>query len=178
MMSDFLNTEQALDQLVDVVGKIIYASTGLKVIYAGSKQIPKPEGEFAMIDQPVVIPVSTWEDNYYEDEDCAIQTHNYKVTFLVTVYRGSNPAAKLTKVQQVLNLPRFYDKFFPDNSQFAYAYCTTVSSQRVPLNQQLYENRATILLTFNMCAVESDTEAFEVLRKVGLDIFVTVAKKD
>lgn len=177
-MSDFLNTEQAIAKLVDIVGKIIYASTGLKVIYAGSKQIPKPEGEFVMIDQPIITPDSVWEDNYYEDENCAVQTHNYKVTFLVTVYRGNNPAAKLAKVQQVLNLPKFYDRIFPDNSQFAYAYCTTISSQRVPLNQQLYENRATTLLTFNMCAVESDTEAFEVLKKLGLDIFITVAEKD
>lgn len=177
-MSDYLNTEQAMAELVKIVGNIIYASTGLKTIYSGSKQIPKPEGEFAMIDQPVVTPVSTWEDDYYEEENRAVHTQNLKVTFPVTVYRGSNPAAKLAKVLHVLNLPKFYDRIFPDNSQFAYAYSTTVSSQRVPLNNQLYENRATTLLTFNMCVVESDTEAFEVLRKLGLDIFVTVAKKD
>ena len=177
-MSDYLNTEQAMAKLVDIVGKIIYASTGLKVIYSGGKQIPKPEGEFAMIDQPVVTPVSVWEDDYYEEANCAVQTHNFKVTFPVTVYRGNNPAAKLSKVLQVLNLPKFYDRIFPDNSQFAYAYCTTVSSQRVPLNQQLYENRATTLLTFNMCVVESDAEAFEVLDKLEMDLFITIAEKD
>ena len=75
-MSDFLNTEQALAELVKIVGKIIYASTGLKAIYAGSKQIPKPEGEFAMIDQPVMIPNSVWEDNYYEEENNAVHTYN------------------------------------------------------------------------------------------------------
>lgn len=177
-MSAYLNTEQALAELVKIVGKVVYAATGLKAIYSGSKQIPKPEGEFAMIDQPVVTPNSVWEDNYLEEENVAVHTYNYKVTFPVTVYRGSNPAAKLSKVLHMLTLPKFYDRIFPDNSQFAYAYSTTVSSQRVPLNQQLYENRATTLLTFNMCVVESDSEAFEVLSKVGLDIFVTVAKKD
>lgn len=177
-MSNYLNTEQAMAKLVDIVGKIIYASTGLKVIYSGGKQIPKPEGEFAMIDQPVVTPVSVWEDDYYEEANCAVQTQNFKVTFPVTVYRGNNPAAKLSKVLQVLNLPKFYDRIFPDNSQFAYAYCTTVSSQRVPLNNQLYENRATTLLTFNMCVVESDAEAFEVLDKLEMDLFITIAEKD
>lgn len=177
-MSNYLNTEQALAELVKIVGKVVYAATGLKAIYSGSKQIPKPEGEFAMIDQPVVTPVSVWEDDYYEEENCAVQTHNFKVTFSVTVYRGNNPAAKLSKVLQVLNLPKFYDRIFPDNSQFAYASCTTVSSQRVPLNNQLYENRATTLLTFNMCVVESDSEAFEVLEKIRGDFLITVAKKD
>lgn len=177
-MSNYLNTEQALAELVKIVGKVVYAATGLKAIYSGSKQIPKPEGEFAMIDQPVVTPVSVWEDDHYEEENCAVQTHNFKVTFPVTVYRGNNPAAKLSKVLQVLNLPKFYDRIFPDNSQFAYASCTTVSSQRVPLNNQLYENRATTLLTFNMCVVESDSEAFEVLEKIRGDFLITVAKKD
>ena len=114
-MGAYLNTEQAMAKLVDIVGKIIYASTGLKVIYSGGKQIPKPEGEFAMIDQPVVTPVSVWEDDYCEEVNCSVQTHNFKVTFPVTVYRGNNPAAKLSKVLQVLNLPKFYDRIFPDN---------------------------------------------------------------
>ena len=177
-MSDYLNTERALAELVKIVGKVVHASTGLQAIYSGSKQIPKPEGEFVMIDQPVVTPNSVWEDNYVEEENCAVQTFNYRVTFPVTVYRGSNPAAKLAKVLHVLNLPKFYDRIFPDNSQFAYAYCTTVSSQRVPLNNQLYENRATTLLTFNMCVVESDSESFEVLEKIKGDFLITVAKKD
>ena len=73
-MSDYLNTEQALAELVKIVGKVVYAATGLKAIYSGSKQIPKPEGEFAMIDQPVVTPNSVWEDNYVEDENCAVHT--------------------------------------------------------------------------------------------------------
>ena len=177
-MSDFLNTEQALVELVKIVGKVVYAATGLKSIYSGSKQIPKPEGEFVMIDQPVMIPNSVWEDNYYEEGDCAVHTYNYRVTFPITVYRGNNPAAKLSKVLHMLTLPKFYDRIFPDNSQFAYAYCTTVSSQRVPLNQQLYENRASTLLTFNMCVVESDSEVFEVLDKLEMDLFITIAEKD
>lgn len=177
-MSDYLNTEQALAELVKIVGKVVYAATGLKSIYAGSKQIPRPEGEFVMIDQPVVTPNSVWEDNYVEEDNYAVHTYNYRVTFPVTVYRGSNPAAKLSKVLHMLTLPKFYDRIFPDNSQFAYAYCTTVSSQRVPLNNQLYENRATTLLTFNMCVVESDSEVFEVLDKLEMDLFITIAEKD
>lgn len=177
-MSDYLNTEQALAELVKIVGKVVYAATGLKSIYAGSKQIPRPEGEFVMIDQPVVTPNSVWEDNYIEEDNYAVHTYNYRVTFPVTVYRGSNPAAKLSKVLHMLTLPKFYDRIFPDNSQFAYAYCTTVSSQRVPLNNQLYENRATTLLTFNMCVVESDSEVFEVLDKLEMDLFITIAEKD
>lgn len=161
--------EKVFSDLETTIAKLVKVATGRTVVLAESSTIPKPEGEFVLL-QTLAINPTTWEDNEFQDaEGNAYVTHSYTVTYLLTAYRGRAYAA-LSRVLQAINLPMFYDKYFPLGSCFAYSNNSTISPQRVPLNKQMYENRATVMLTFNVRFVETDIGAFEDLEGIKAEI--------
>ncbi|WP_105492283.1 phage neck terminator protein [Escherichia coli] len=161
--------EKVFDDLETTIGKLVRVSTGRKVILAEDDSIPKPDGEFVLL-QTLAINPTTWEDNVFQDvEGRAYITHSYTVTYLLTAYRGRAYAA-LSRVLQAINLPMFYDKYFPLGSCYSYSNNSTISPQRVPLNKQKYENRATVMLTFNVRFAETDIGAFEDLEGMSAEI--------
>ncbi|EFM7019276.1 hypothetical protein BAU67_001843 [Escherichia coli] len=161
--------EKVFNDLEDTLGKLIRVSTGRRVIMAEDDTIPKPDGEFVLL-QTLNINPTTWEDNVFQDDEGrAYITHSYTVTYLLTAYRGKAHAA-LSRVLQAINLPMFYDKYFPYGSCYSYSNNSTISPQRIPLNKQKYENRATVMLTFNVRFVETDIGAFEDLEGMGAEI--------
>ena len=161
--------EKVFNDLEEIVAKMARVATGRRVIIGDQEIIPKPDGEFILLETMGIQP-HIWEDNAFQTEEgVAYITHNYTVTYMLTAYRGKAYAA-LSRLLQAINLPMFYDKYFPLGSCFAYSNNSTISPQRVPLNKQTYENRATVMLTFNVRFVETDIGAFEDLQGIKAEI--------
>lgn len=168
-MADFTNSDEIFDALTNTVGAFCKEVTGRKVVLAGEDEIPKVEGEFILVDLTSSDQLD-WQANEWVDQfGNNVTTHNYEVVFTVTAYRGKAQAA-LSKVLQAMNLPFIYDKYFPDGSPFAYSSSSTISRLRVPLNMQKYENRSIVLLTFNVCFIETDAGSFEELEQINAQL--------
>lgn len=166
-MNGYIDTDVVFDKLTKTLGFMAIEVTGRKVWETGDETIPKVDGEFISIDLSSA-EQNDWQSNeIYDDNGNAIVTHNYQVTYTLTAYRGKAHVA-LTKLLQSFNLPWIYDKYFPVGSPFAYSSSSTVSRIRVPLNMQTFENRAVVILTFNVCFAIVDTGAFEDLQKVNM----------
>lgn len=168
-MAGFDNTDEVFDLLTKTLGKLVVEVTGRKVVLDDDETIPKVEDEFILVSQTAADQLD-WADNEYEDEfGAALVTHNYAVTYTLTAYRGKAFSA-LTKVLQSLNLPYIYDKYFPSPSAFAYQSASTVSRLRIPLNMQKFENRAVVIITFNVSFLAADTGSFEDIEKINMQI--------
>lgn len=168
-MADFHNTEEAFNLLTRRIGLLVKEVTKRKVVLDDDETIPKVEGEFILVSQTSADQLD-WSDN--EDEDMngnALITHNYEITYTLTAYRG-NAFTSLTKVLQGLNLPYLYEKYFPSPCPFAYQSASTVSRLRVPLNMQKFENRAVVLVTFNVSFLAKDTTAFEDIERINMEV--------
>ncbi|HDR2377029.1 TPA: hypothetical protein QCH88_004275 [Enterobacter asburiae] len=168
-MADFTNSDQIFDALTKTVGSFCKEATGRKVVLAGEDEIPKVDGEFILVDLTAVDQIDWQADEGVDVSGKAITVHNYEVVYTLTAYRGQAPSA-LSRVLQAMNLPFIYNKYFPTNSPFAYSSSSTISRLRVPLNMQKFENRAVVLITFNVCFIETDTEAFEDLENMNAQI--------
>ncbi|QGZ16299.1 hypothetical protein Hena1_01490 [Erwinia phage Hena1] len=168
-MAGFANTDEVFDLLTKTVGRLVKDVTGRKVVLDDDETIPKVNEEFVMVSQSAATQLD-WTDNEWQDElGNAAVTHNYEVTYTLTSFRGK-AFESLTKVLQGLNLPFFYEKYFPTPCAFAYASSSTVSRIRVPLNMQKFENRATVIITFNVNFMAVDTGAFEDIDKINMQM--------
>lgn len=168
-MAFFTDSDQIFDALTKTIGSFCKEVTGRKVVLAGEDEIPKVDGDFILVDLTAVDQIDWQSDDGLDTLGRAITVHNYEVVYTLTAYRGKAPNA-LSKVLQAMNLPFIYDKYFPTNSPFAYSSSSTISRLRVPLNMQKFENRAVVLITFNVCFIETDTGAFEDLEKINAQL--------
>lgn len=168
-MAEFTNSDQIFDALTRTVGSFCKETTGRKVVLAGEDEIPKVDGEFILVDLTAVDQLD-WQANEWVDASGNnVTTHNYEVVYTITAYRGKAPNS-LSRMLQAMNLPFIYDKYFPTNSPFAYSSSSTISRLRVPLNMQKFETRAVVLLTFNVCFIETDAGSFEDLEKINAEL--------
>uniref|UniRef100_A0AAU8GFS9 Phage neck terminator protein gp12-like domain-containing protein n=1 Tax=Salmonella phage vB_SEnST11_KE23 TaxID=3161174 RepID=A0AAU8GFS9_9CAUD len=168
-MAGFTNSDEIFDALTNTVGAFCKETTGRKVVLAGEDEIPKVDGEFILVDLTAVDQIDWQSDEGVDTQGNAMTVHNYEVVYTLTAYRGKAPNA-LSRVLQAMNLPFIYDKYFPTNSPFAYSSSSTISRLRVPLNMQKFETRAVVLITFNVCFIETDTGAFEDLEKINAQL--------
>lgn len=176
-MPTYTNTEEIFNALTRAVGNMAKEVSKRKVVVAGESTIPKVDDEFILVDLTSA-EQNDWQSNeWIDDQGRAVVTHNYEVVYTLTAYRGEAPAA-IAKVLQAFNLPWIYDKYFPSTAPFAYSSSSTVSRLRVPLNMQQYENRATVLITFNVCFIETDFAAYEGVDTVNIDTVYKVASDD
>lgn len=169
-MADFVtNSDDIFDALAVTLARFCKEVTGRKIIDGDGDVISKVEGEFIMLNQVTADQID-WAANEWVDESGnAVITHNYEVVYNLTAFRGKASNA-LTRILQALSLPYICDKYFPTNSPFAYSSSSTVSRQRVPLNMQAFENRATVLITFNVCVGVTDTGAFEDIERINAEM--------
>ncbi len=165
-MADFTNSDQIFDALTKTVGAFCRETTGRKVVLAGEDEIPKVDGEFVLVDLTAVDQLDWQANEWVDKEGNNVTTHNYEVVYTLTAYRGNAPSA-LSRMLQAMNLPFIYEKYFPTNSPFAYSSSSTISRIRVPLNMQKFETRAVVLLTFNVCFIETDKGAFEEVESIN-----------
>lgn len=164
----FTNSEEVLDELTETVGRLCAQVTGYGVVEADSV-IPKPEGPFILVDLTVLDPLD-WATNEVMDEDGVMHTvHNYTVGYTLTAYRGK-PSLALAKIHQAFGLPFLRERYFPTGSPFAYSSVSNISRMRVPLSQQVYENRARTIVNFNVVFVEKDTGVFEDVERIVIAI--------
>lgn len=162
----YTNSEQIFNKLTNTIGFFCKEATGREVdVGDESNTIPKLSGEFIFIELMSSDQLDWSANEWVDDKGKIVVTHNYETTFSITAYRG-NAHAAITRVLQCMNLPFMYNKYFPEGAPYAYASSSTVSRMRVPLNAQAYENRARVLITFNVCVVEHDTGDFGNLEKV------------
>lgn len=167
---DFTNSDAVLAALTKAVGRLCIDVTGYDVVEADST-IPKPEGPYILVDLSLLQPLD-WATAELVDEDGVVHTaYNYTTTFALTAYRGK-PHWALSRVHQAFGLPYLREKYFPTGSPFAYSSISNITRMRVPLNQQLFENRARTLVTFNTTFVEKDIGTFEDVDRIviGIDV--------
>lgn len=176
-MAEFTNSDEIFDALTKTIGHFCKETTGRKVVLAGEDEIPKVDGEFILVDLTAVDQIDWQADEGLDVNGNATTVHNYEVVYTLTAYRGKAPSA-LSRVLQAMNLPFIYDKYFPTNSPFAYSSSSTISRLRVPLNVQKFENRAVVLITFNVCFIETDTGAFEDLERVNAQVIYRIPVED
>lgn len=167
---NFTNSDKVMDSLSKAVGRLCKEVTGYNVVEA-DETIPKPEGPYILVDLMVLTPLD-WATNEMVDEEGVVCTaHNYTAGYALTAYRGK-PHWALSRVHQAFGLPFLRNKYFPDGSPYAYSSITNIDRMRVPLNQQMFENRARVIVTFNVTFVERDIGVFEDLDRVVIGIEV------
>lgn len=174
-----VDTEVILELLTQTFGKYCKEVTGKKIVKADDNIVPKVNGEFILVDLTSVDSTG-YEANEWTDgtqREAAVVTHNFTVTYTLTAYRGK-PVSVLSKLLQSFTLPYLYDKYFPLPSPFAFSSASTISRLRVPLDLQTYETRATMLVTFNVCFVEADTDAFEQLEELNAQLIYYFPEKE
>lgn len=168
-MAGFDNTDEVFDLLTKTLGQLTKEVTGRKVVLDDDETIPKVEEEFILISQTAADQLDWTDNEYVDDTGNTLVTHNYEVTYTLTAYKGKAFSA-LTKVLQGLNLPYLYEKYFPSPNAFAYQSASTVSRLRVPLNMQKFENRAVVIITFNVSFLAADTGVFEDIERINMQI--------
>lgn len=167
---EFTNSDQVLKELSDAVGRLCIDATGYKVVEADST-IPKPDGPYILVDLTIMNPMDWSTNEIVDDEGITHVAHNYVIGFTLTAYRGK-PHWALSKVHQSFGLPFLRERYFPTGSLYAYSSTSSISRLRVPLNNQVYENRARLLVNFNVCFVEKDIGAFEDVDRIIIDLNV------
>lgn len=167
---DFTNSDAVLAALNKAIGRLIVDVTGYQVVEA-DETIPKATGNFVLVDLTALNPLD-WATNEVVDEDGILHTaHNYLASITLTAYRGK-PHWALSRVHQAFGLSYLREKYFPTGSPFAYSSTSSIARMRIPLNQQLYENRARVLINFNVTFVEKDVGAFEDIDQIVIGIEV------
>lgn len=166
--SDFTNSDQIMDALTKTVGRLCKAVTNYQVVEADA-EMPKAEGPFILVDLSALDQVD-WKSAEIMDENGRYRAvHNYTATYTLTAYRGK-PHWALSRVLQSFGLPFIYDKFFPYGSPYAYSSSSTIARLRIPLNAQLFENRARVQIIFNVTYVEEDFGLFEDIEGIRIDV--------
>lgn len=167
---DFTNSDVVMGELTKAVGRLCIDVTGYDVVEA-DETIPKPEGPYILVDLSLLSPLD-WATNEVVDEDGIVHTaHNYTASYTLTAYRGK-PHWALSRVHQAFGLPFLREKYFPTGSPYAYSSTSNIARMRVPLNQQMFENRARTIVTFNATFVEKDIGTFEDIEHVIVGIGV------
>lgn len=167
---DFTNSDVVMGALTKAVGRLCLDVTGYDVVEA-DETIPKPEGPYILVDLTLLTPLD-WATNEVVDEEGVVHTaHNYTASYTLTAYRGK-PHWALSRVHQAFGLPFIREKYFPTGSPYAYSSTSNIARMRVPLNQQMFENRARTIVTFNATFVEKDIGAFEEVDHVIIGINV------
>lgn len=165
---DFTNSDVVMGALTKAVGRLCLDVTGYDVVEA-DETIPKPEGPYILVDLSLLTPLD-WATNEVVDEDGVVHTaHNYTASYTLTAYRGK-PHWALSRVHQAFGLPFLREKYFPTGSPYAYSSTSNIARMRVPLNQQLFENRARTIITFNTTFVEKDLGTFEDIEHIIIGI--------
>jgi|AGFT01.1.fsa_nt_gi hypothetical protein len=165
---DFTNSDVVMGNLTRAVGRLVKDVTGYKVVEA-DETIPKVEGPFVLVDLTLLDPLDWATNEVVDAEGVTHVAHNYQASYTLTAYRGK-PHWALSRVHQAFGLPYLREQYFPTGSPYAYSTCSSIARLRVPLNQQMYENRARILVTFNATFVEKDVGVFEDLEHVIIGI--------
>lgn len=164
-----MNVDELFDELTNTVGRFCQEVSGRKIYLLGDNEITKPSGDFITIDLTGSDQMD-WQSNDWTDSNGnAVVSHNYQVTYTITAIRG-NAQACLSKILQSFNAPYIYDKYFPENSPFAYSSSSSISRLRVPLNLQTYETRAVVLINFNVCFAQVDVGSFEELSTINAQL--------
>lgn len=167
---DFTNSDVVMGALTKAVGRLCLDVTGYDVVEA-DETIPKPEGPYILVDLTLLTPLD-WATNEVVDEDGVVHTaHNYTASYTLTAYRGK-PHWALSRVHQAFGLPFLREKYFPTGSPYAYSSTSNIARMRVPLNQQMFENRARTIVTFNATFVEKDLGTFEDVENIIIGINV------
>lgn len=156
--NEFTNSDEIMGNLTKTIGRLLKDVTTYRVVEA-NETIPKVEGPFILVDLTDLTPLD-WETNSIVEDGITHTVHNYTATYNLTAYRGK-PHWALTRFHQALSLAWIRDKYFPVGSPFAYSSSSSIARLRIPLNEQYYENRARLLVTFNVTFVESDFGQFE-----------------
>lgn len=165
---DFTNSDEVITNLTKSLGRLVLDITGIQVVDADST-IPKPEGPYILIDLATLDQLD-WATNEEVDSEGVLNTaYNYTASYTLTAYRGK-PYLALSRVLQSFGLPYLRERYFPTGSAFAYSSSSTIAKLRVPLNQQMFENRARVLITFNVCFVERDVGVFEDVEAIVIGI--------
>lgn len=165
---DFTNSDVVMGALTKAVGRLCLDVTGYDVVEA-DETIPKPEGPYILVDLTLLTPLD-WATNEVVDEDGVVHTaHNYTASYTLTAYRGK-PHWALSRVHQAFGLPFLREKYFPTGSPYAYSSTSNIARMRVPLNQQMFENRARTIITFNTTFVEKDLGTFEDIEHIIIGI--------
>lgn len=172
-MADYFDPQQVFDDLTKTIGRFVIEATGRKVVVTDGTTIPKVDGEFVLIDLTDSDQVDWQSNEWVNEEGLAVITHNYQVTYTMTAYRG-NAFSAIAKVLQCFNLPWMYEKYFPVTVPYAYSSSSTISRLRVPLNVQTFENRAVVLVTFNVCFGLVDNGAFEDIEEINMQVVYKV----
>lgn len=168
--NEFTNSDEIMGNLTKVIGRLLKDVTTYKVVEAG-ETIPKVEGPFILVDLSDLSPLD-WETNQIVENGITHTVHNYTATYTLTAYRGK-PHWALTRFHQALSLAWIRDKYFPVGSPYAYSSTSSIARLRIPLNEQYYENRARVLITFNVTFVESDFGQFENIESIIIDTGVS-----
>lgn len=167
---DFTNSDVVMGALTKAVGRLCLDVTGYDVVEA-DETIPKPEGPYILVDLTLLTPLD-WATNEVVDEEGVVHTaHNYTASYTLTAYRGK-PHWALSRVHQAFGLPFLREKYFPTGSPYAYSSTSNIARMRVPLNQQMFENRARTIVTFNATFVEKDLGTFEDVDHIIIGITV------
>lgn len=165
---DFTNSDVVMGSLTKALGRLCLDVTGYDVVEA-DETIPKPEGPYILVDLSLLTPLD-WATAEVVDEDGIVHTaHNYTASYTLTAYRGK-PHWALSRVHQAFGLPFLREKYFPTGSPYAYSSTSNIARMRVPLNQQMFENRARTIITFNTTFVEKDIGTFEDIEHIVIGI--------
>lgn len=166
----FKNEDEVTQQLEYTLGHMFKEVTQRDILIDEGATIPKLEGEYALLTQMVSSPL-TWSNNEYQDEDGVIyHSYNFTVDYNLTTLRGRTCSSHLNRFLQCLQLPYYRNKYFPDPSPYAYSDNSGIAKYRVPLNAQTYEDRANVLLTFNVVYLAKDMGSFESIDSMRVNI--------
>lgn len=164
----FKSTDEVTQKLEFTLGHLFKEATNRDIIIDEGASIPKLEGEYALLTQMVLDPL-TWANNEYQDEEGTIyHSRNFTVSYNLTTIKGRTCSSDLAKFLQCVQLPYYRDKYFPKPSPYAYSDCSSIAKYRVPISAQTYEDRANVLLTFNITYLEKDAGTFEVVDSVRI----------
>lgn len=172
----FTSSEEVIEKLTKTIGFLVKEVTGLKVVEA-DETIPKVDGPYILIDLSALDQYDWKTDEMMDEEGNSHAIHNYTATYTLTGYRGK-PYWALARVCQSFGLNFLYDKYFPTGSPFAYSSSSTIARMRVPLNAQLYEDRARVQIIFNVSFIERDFGSFEDVEQINVSIGTTYVEDE
>ena len=161
-----MHDETLIQDLLNKLGFFIKTVTNRKLVLVGESSIPKQTEDYVMI-EPSVIAGPNWHSNEELDDNGYVR-HSYdsQANFIVTVCKGDT-LNDAHKIKRSLHLPWINYEYFKD-PRFAFASCTDPSKQRIPIDYQVFEDRARFIISFNVLFVDTDYGAFEDLERIRI----------
>lgn len=168
--------EQLIRDLLNKLGFFIKQVTNRKIILVGESVIQKQTEPYVMIEEALVGDPN-WHTNEVYDPETGNMVNAYSSTvdFIITTAKDDTSDVPVEtrrtafndarKIKHAFHLPYINYEYFKDD-RFAFASCTDPTKQRVPLDQQTFENRCRMVVTFNVCFVDSDFGAFELVERI------------